>query len=107
MSSLTLFETPILSGECWHNLTHGLILSHLTTLLDVVADWWLWKKLVLSWTLLLPSKNARIYLFNHRRGFICLKYKYENDKEGESGQEVWLDRSSCHLSNGEYLETNW
>ena len=24
MSSLTLFETPILSGECWHNLTHGL-----------------------------------------------------------------------------------
>ena len=34
----------------------------------MVAVWWLWKKLALSWTLLLLSKNARIYLFNHRVG---------------------------------------
>ena len=35
-------------------------------------------------------------------------YEYENDdEEEESGQEILLVCSSCHMSARECLETNW
>ena len=52
--SLTLFETPILSGECWHNVTHGLnqvrgnwgVKAHLTTMITPQRGWGVSTKMI-------------------------------------------------------------